>query len=245
MLGVAVVNAVDAGALQQGVTAHFRRPQRRAAVGGEIGGAHAGGKDHHPALFQMPLGPSADHRLAHLVHLDGGLHACRHAQLLQRVLHGQGIHHRGQHAHIVGLGAVHAAGGAGHAAKNIAPADDEADLQPGFLGVLHLLRHLRDKAGVDPELLIAHQHLAGKLDQHAPVNRRGGGRTAHRFQSLASTVWARRCRRARQWQGQSRGHGSCGSSRPYTGHAALPSGTGRAGRNRRICLGIVPPPGAA
>jgi hypothetical protein len=80
----------------------------------------------------MTLGAAADHRLADLVHLDGGLHAGRHAELLQRVLHGQSVHHRGQHAHIIGLGAVHALGSAGHTAEDVAAADDEADFQPGL-----------------------------------------------------------------------------------------------------------------
>jgi len=80
----------------------------------------------------MALGAAADHRLADFVHLDSRLHAGFDADLFQRALHGQRVHDRSEHAHVVGLGAVHAFGSASHAAKDIAAADDEAQLQPGF-----------------------------------------------------------------------------------------------------------------
>ncbi len=48
---------------------------------------------------------------------------------LQRRLHGQRVHHGRQHAHVIGGGAVDALGGARQTAKDIAAADDHADLR--------------------------------------------------------------------------------------------------------------------
>ena len=49
-------------------------------------------------------------------------------ELLEGVLEGQGVDDRGQHAHVVGLGAVHAGAGAGHAPPDVAAADDDGDI---------------------------------------------------------------------------------------------------------------------
>ena len=47
---------------------------------------------------------------------------------LERVLQRQRVDDRGEHAHVVGLGAVHAGTGAGHAAPDVAAADDDRDV---------------------------------------------------------------------------------------------------------------------
>ena len=108
----------------------------------------------------MAFRPAADYRLAYLVHLDRRLHSGFDAQLLQSILHRQRVHHRRQHAHIIGLGPVHALGRTGHPAKDIAAADDKANLQTGFFRRLHLARQFGDEVGIDAILLIAHQHFA-------------------------------------------------------------------------------------
>ncbi len=83
-------------------------PQRGGGVGGEERVAGAAGEDHDPALLEVADGPAPDVGLGDLRHVDGGLHPGGLAQLLERVLQGQGVDDRGQHAHVVGLGAVHA-----------------------------------------------------------------------------------------------------------------------------------------
>ena len=50
------------------------------------------------------------------------------AGLLERVLEGQAVHDRGQHPDVVAGRAVHALGRRGHAAEDVAAADDDADL---------------------------------------------------------------------------------------------------------------------
>ena len=48
--------------------------------------------------------------------------------LLEHALHGQRVHHRGQHAHVVGARPLHAGGGQRAAAEDVAAADDQAEL---------------------------------------------------------------------------------------------------------------------
>ena len=116
--------------LKKSVALHLGGAQAQPGIGGEIGAAGAGGENHHPALRQVTFGAAADDGLADLVHLDRRLDAGFDAKLFQRILHRQRVHDRRQHAHIVGLRAVHALGGARHAAEDIAAADDQADFEP-------------------------------------------------------------------------------------------------------------------
>ena len=51
-----------------------------------------------------------------------------HVLFFQRVLQGQRVDHRGEHAHVVGGDAVHVFRLHGHAAEKIAAADDDGDL---------------------------------------------------------------------------------------------------------------------
>ena len=113
----------------------------------------------------MAFGTAADDRFAYLIHLHRALHARLHAKLFERALHCQCVHYRRQHAHVVGLRAVHSLRRAGHAAKDVAAPDDQADFEPGFLGRLHFLGQFHDECGIDAELLVAHQHLARELQE--------------------------------------------------------------------------------
>ena len=47
---------------------------------------------------------------------------------LERLLQRERVHDRGEHADVVGLGAVHALGRSGQAAEDVAAADDDGDL---------------------------------------------------------------------------------------------------------------------
>jgi hypothetical protein len=53
-LGVAVVHAVDLGALQDRLGPDLQRPLRRGGVGGEVGHAETGGEDDDPPLLEVP-----------------------------------------------------------------------------------------------------------------------------------------------------------------------------------------------
>jgi len=115
----------------------------------------------------VAFGAAADHRFAHLIHLDRALHAGVDANLFERVLHRQRVHHRRQHPHVIGLRAVHARCCPRHPAKDIAAANHQADFKPGVLGRLHFLGEFGDEGRINSELLPAHEHLARKLEQHA------------------------------------------------------------------------------
>ena len=50
---------------------------------------------------------------------------------LEGILQGQRVHHRGQHADVVGLRAIHALGRTGQAAEDVAAAHDHGHLHAG------------------------------------------------------------------------------------------------------------------
>ena len=82
-LGVSAVDAIDLGALEQGVTAHFSRAQGGGGIGRKIGIAGAGGENHHPALLHMPHGAAADIGLAYSRHRNRGLNPGLHTDALE------------------------------------------------------------------------------------------------------------------------------------------------------------------
>jgi hypothetical protein len=107
--------------------------------------------------------------------------------ILQRRLHRQRVHHRGQHAHVVGGRAFHPLGAALQAAKNVAAADHHADLDPKVAHRFHLLGNALDGRGMQAIALVAHQRLARDLKHHAAVFHR-----PPRFRSPLRT-WSSPC----------------------------------------------------
>jgi hypothetical protein len=97
-------------------------------VGGEERVTGATGEDHDPPLLEVADGAAADVRLGDLRHVDGRLHPGRLAEALERVLQRQRVDDRGQHAHVVGGRAVHAARARGQAAEDVAATDDDRRL---------------------------------------------------------------------------------------------------------------------
>src|SRR5262249_49121691 len=79
----------------------------------------------------------------------------------------QAVDQRGQHAHVVGGHAVHAARAAGEAAKDVAAAEDDADLDAERVHVAHFLGQLRQHVLVDAVAGLAGEQLAGELEQDA------------------------------------------------------------------------------
>ena len=162
------VDALDAVlGHQDGLGMDLRGAQRGGRVGGEERVARAGGEDHHAPLLEVADGPAPDVRLGHLGDRDGRLHARVHPRLLQGVLEGERVEDRGHHAHVVRGRAVHARGGAGHAAVDVAGAHHDRHLDAA-------LAHARDLRGDGLDLLrigavveVAEQRLAGELEQDA------------------------------------------------------------------------------
>ena len=163
---VAVVHAVDVLGQQDHVRADLRRPQHRRRIGGEERAADAAAEDDHASLFQMPDGSGADVRLRHRADLQRRLHPDVHALLLQHVRHGHAVHSRGQHAHVVGAGALDIALAVLHAAPEVAAADDDAHLHAHVHASLDDVRHASHDLEIQSEVLVARQRLAADLQQH-------------------------------------------------------------------------------
>ena len=122
------VHAVHLRGLQQQVRVDLDGAQRRRGVGGEERIAGAGRENDDAILLQMAHGAAADVVLAHLVDADGGHHARVQPEALERVLHGERVHHGGEHAHVVAGDAIHAGAREARAAEDVAAADDDGDL---------------------------------------------------------------------------------------------------------------------
>ena len=120
----------------------------------------------------MADGATADVRFGNLVHADRGLHSCRLATVLQRVLEGQGIDDGAEHAHVIGRDAVHAALARRVAADDVATADHDREL--GVVFGLHrddVHSDVVDDIGIDAEGRFAGESLASQLEEHPIVAR--------------------------------------------------------------------------
>ena len=120
----------------------------------------------------MPDGAAAYERLGDLRDIDGRQHARVHARLLQRVLQDDGVHHCGEHADVVGGGAIHVARALRDAAEDVAAADDDSDLDAQVAHVPYLLGDGASHQHVNAVILRAHQRLARSLQEYAPEDGR-------------------------------------------------------------------------
>ena len=170
--GIGAVDAVDTRvrSLEDRFRADLGGPQRGGGVGREVRVPGPGGEDHDPALLEVADRPAADVRLGDLGHRDRGLHAGGLAERLERVLEGERIDDRGQHAHVVGAGAVHAPTRSREAPEDVPAADDDGDLdvELGARG-RHLLGDALHDGGIDPgPTLGVGERLARELE-HDPA----------------------------------------------------------------------------
>ena len=137
---IRLVDAVDLGRLEQDLGVDLDGPQRGRRVGREVRVAGAGDEDRDPALLEVADGAAPDVRLGDLVHRDRAHHPRRDPDVLERILEGQAVHDRGEHADVVAGRPVHALGRRREAAEDVAAADDDADLDAETVD-------LRDLAG--------------------------------------------------------------------------------------------------
>ena len=92
------------------------------------------------------------------------------------------VDHRGQHAHVVGGGAIHAARARGDAAEDVAAADDDGRLNAHLLDLTDLAGDLRGNGRIDAIALLAHQGFAREFEEDALVSWSGG--EGHRTQII-------------------------------------------------------------
>ena len=117
----------------------------------------------------MADGSVADVCLGYLAHLNGALHPDRHAELLERIGKGKGIHDCSEHTDMVGTGPIHIAAGA--PSPEVAAADNEADLDAHFIEFLDCGADRTDGVEVKAVAFIAGEHLAAELEQDSFINR--------------------------------------------------------------------------
>src|SRR5690606_11153600 len=170
LLGVGIlerigrVYTIDLGGLEHHVRIDFNGPQAGGRVGGAKGAAGTGGKDHHFAALEVAHGLATVVVVGDADHGDG-----RHDQggdvgAFQGITHGQGVHHGGQHAHVVTGDAIHAGGGQRRATEQVATADHQADLDTDPHQLTDFQRHTIEHLGVDTEFLGPHQGFAAEFE---------------------------------------------------------------------------------
>jgi hypothetical protein len=171
---VAVQDAFD-GVLghQDPLGADLQRAQRGSRVGREERVARAGREDDDASLLEVPDRPAADIRLGDLRCGQCGEHPRVRATALERVLERERVQERREHARVVGGRTVHALRGRLEAAVDVPGAHDDRELEPLLLHVDDLTRECGDAVRVEPVLLLAHEGLAGELQQHPA---KGGAR---------------------------------------------------------------------
>jgi hypothetical protein len=105
-------------------------------------------------------GAAANVGLRDLVHLDGRHDAAEEPELFDGVLQRDGVDHGGQHAHVVGRDPIHIDGLLGDAAKEVAPAHNDADLAAQGMHGGNLCGYFVDKDGIDAETAACGQCFA-------------------------------------------------------------------------------------
>src|SRR4051812_34097858 len=159
------VDAVDAVLRDEhDLGAHLQRTLSGDGVGREVRKSGARAEDHDAALLHVPDRAARDVRLRHLGHGDRGLHARLRARLLEEVLQRERVHHRAEHAHVVGAAALHAALLELRTAEEVAPTDHDRDLD-GLRGLGDLAGEGTHDDGIDAESSVA-ECLPGKLEEY-------------------------------------------------------------------------------
>ena len=90
----------------------------------------------------------------------------------ERLAESEAVQHRGQHAHVIAAHPVHAVGGGGEAAIDVAAADHEAELEAKIGGLTDIGGDLVQHLHVDAVAVLSHQGLAGELDENPAVAER-------------------------------------------------------------------------
>src|SRR5215213_4632925 len=139
-LGIGRVDAFDLGRLEYGVGLDFERAKRGGRIGREVRVAGARGEDYDSPFLYVADGPAANERLGDFVHLDGGHHAGKDVLFFEGILQGKGVHNGGEHAHVIGRGAIHPAGRKRDSAKDVSSPDDYGDFNLQVANVLDLFR---------------------------------------------------------------------------------------------------------
>ena len=97
----------------------------------------------------MPGGTTENEWLGDILHFDGCLNPDRNALRLERAHEGEAVDNGGQHAHVVGCGAIHPAMAGCQAAPDVAATNHDGQLDAQFLGLGDLCGDARDDFRMD------------------------------------------------------------------------------------------------
>ena len=156
-------------AFEQDLGADLDGPQGGRGVGREVRVAGAGDEQRDAALLEVADGATPDVRLGDFVHRDRAHHPHRHADVLEGILEGEAVHHRGEHPDVVAGRAVHAGRGRGEPAEDVSATDDDPDLDAAGVDLRHLAGDELAELGIDAVRAVAEQRLAGQLQQDPVV----------------------------------------------------------------------------
>ena len=93
------------------------------------------------------------------------------AETLQCVRERERVHHRRQHSHVVGGGAVHAPCAGRQSPEDVAASDHDRQLDAELADLDDLRGNLVGHRRVDAEVAISHQRFAGELQEDALIGR--------------------------------------------------------------------------
>ena len=107
----------------------------------------------------MPHRAPPDVRLCNLVHEHRGHHPALHSALFESILQGDGVDHRGQHAHVVRAHAVHLLGLLLYAAEEVPAAHHQADFHAQCMNLRELAGNLGHLFGIQAKAALARKSL--------------------------------------------------------------------------------------
>ena len=97
--------------------------------------------------------------LYHTAHGNGRHNMGGNIGALKGITHCQGIHHRGQHTHMVARHPIHASGIQSRPAEQIATTDNQPYLHANAHKLTNFKSHAIQNLGVNPKALFTHQLL--------------------------------------------------------------------------------------
>ena len=117
----------------------------------------------------MTHGPPPDVRLRYGTHLDRGQYPRRHALLFQHGLYGQGVDHRGQHAHVIPRRLVDARFDTLSAAEDVSAAHHQTH-RNAQAGHFHdLVAEVTHKVEIDTALSFFFERFPAEFQQDALI----------------------------------------------------------------------------
>src|SRR5665213_343318 len=168
-LRVGRIDTIDLGCLEDHIGFDLDCAERSSRVSGEVRVAGTRGEDHHPAFLEVPHGAAADVRFRDLRHLDGGHRASRYADSFERILKGQSVDDRRQHAHVVACGSIEAQFAGSHATEDVSATHYERYLHSHLMDTLDLAGDRLHDGEIDAVVTRPAKSFTAQLEQHAVV----------------------------------------------------------------------------